>query len=122
MICLAFAVNGLSSAAEGVGSFSGSAAGTIWRRDARLMRGVFKGQPTFFTRHSEQLSKGSWHGCGAHGDSIAAGCDEIFSPASTHAPLAAWMRSKKTETVTGLRSRVSEGWKFKLTLPHRGRV
>jgi hypothetical protein len=86
------------------------------------MRGVFKGQPTFFTRHGEQLSKGSWHGCGAPGDSIAAGCDEIFSPASTHAPLAAWMRSKKTETVTGLRSRVSEGWKFKLTLPHRGRV
>jgi hypothetical protein len=122
MICLAFAVNGLSSAAEGVGSFSGSAAGTIWRRDARLMRGVFKGQPTFFTRHSEQLSKGSWHGCGAHGDSIAAGCDEIFPPASRSCATGGMDAIQKTETVTGLRSRVSEGWKFKLTLPHRGRV
>jgi hypothetical protein len=47
---------------------------------------------------------------------------KFFRQHPAHAPLAAWMRSKKTETVTGLRSRVSEGWKFKLTLPHRGRV
>jgi len=86
------------------------------------MRGVFKGQPTFFTRHGEQLSKGSWHGCGAHGDSIAAGCDEIFPPASRSCATGGMDAIQKTETVTGLRSRVSEGWKFKLTLPHRGRV